>query len=99
MEISLATNRFVATNVLLIEGLFCTRGVTARVFDEANLAWQGRGVGEAGNPAWNRQAARRVALQPDYLATCGRAFFCRLWPGSPSAGTTSNLPYIGAWHE
>jgi hypoxanthine phosphoribosyltransferase len=83
-------------HVLLIEGVLHS-GVTAE-FLMSNL--RGRGVASVKLATLlDRQAARRVALQPDYFGyLVDEHFFVGYGMASP-AQEHRNLPYIGAWHE
>jgi hypoxanthine phosphoribosyltransferase len=47
----------------------------------------------------DRQAARRVALQPDYFGyLVDEHFFVGYGMASPGQ-EHRNLPYVGAWHQ
>jgi hypoxanthine phosphoribosyltransferase len=83
-------------HVLLIEGVLHS-GVTAE-FLMNNL--RGRGVASVKLATLlDRQAARRVALQPDYFGyLVDEHFFVGYGMASP-AQEHRNLPYVGAWHE
>jgi hypoxanthine phosphoribosyltransferase len=83
-------------HVLLIEGVLHS-GVTTE-FLMSNL--RGRGVASVKLATLlDRQAARRVALQPDYFGyLVDEHFFVGYGMASPQQ-EHRNLPYVGAWHE
>ena len=83
-------------HVLLIEGVLHS-GVTAE-FLMANL--RGRGVASVKLATLlDRQAARRVALQPDYFGyLVDEHFFVGYGMASPEQ-QFRNLPYLGAWQK
>jgi len=83
-------------HVLLIEGVLHS-GVTAE-FLMTNL--RGRGAASVKLATLlDRQAARRVALQPDYFGyLVDEHFFVGYGMASP-AQEFRNLPYVGAWKE
>jgi len=83
-------------HVLLIEGVLHS-GVTTE-FLMSNL--RGRGVASVKLATLlDRQAARRVALQPDYFGyLVDEHFFVGYGMASPTQ-EHRNLPYVAAWHE
>ncbi len=83
-------------HVLLIEGVLHS-GVTTE-FLMTNL--RGREAASVKLATLlDRQAARRVALQPDYFGyLVDEHYFVGYGMASP-AQQHRNLPYIGAWHE
>ncbi len=83
-------------HVLLIEGVLHS-GLTAE-FLMNNL--RGRGAASVKLAALlDRQAARRVALQPDYFGyLVDEHFFVGYGMASPEQ-QYRNLPYVGAWQE
>jgi hypoxanthine phosphoribosyltransferase len=83
-------------HVLLIEGVLHS-GVTTE-FLMSNL--RGRGVASVKLATLlDRQAARRVALQPDYFGyLVDEHFFVGYGMASPTQ-EYRNLPYVAAWHE
>jgi len=83
-------------HVLLIEGVLHS-GVTAE-FLMSNL--RGRGVASVKLATLlDRQAARRVALQPDYFGyLVDEHFFVGYGLASPEQ-QFRNLPYVGAWQK
>lgn len=83
-------------HVLLIERVLHS-GVTAE-FLMSNL--RGRGVASVKLATFlDRQAARRVALQPDYFGyLVDEHFFVGYGMASP-AQEHRNLPYVAAWHK
>ena len=83
-------------HVLLIEGVLHS-GITAE-FLMANL--RGRGAASVKLATLlDRQAARRVALQPDYFGyLVDEHFFVGYGLASPEQ-EFRNLPYVGAWQK
>ena len=83
-------------HVLLIEGVLHS-GVTAE-FLMANL--RGRGAASVKLAALlDRQAARRVALQPDYFGYLVDEHFFVGYGMASADQQYRNLPYVGAWKE
>ena len=83
-------------HVLLIEGVLHS-GVTAE-FLMANL--RGRGAASVKLATLlDRQAARRVALQPDYFGYLVDEHFFVGYGMASADQQYRNLPYVGAWKE
>ncbi len=83
-------------HVLLIEGVLHS-GVTAE-FLMSNL--RGRGVASVKLATLlDRQAARRVALQPDYFGYLVDEHFFVGYGMASAEQQFRNLPYVGAWQE